>query len=160
MKIGLLSDTHGDVARTVRAAGIMKDRGVQAVVHCGDICAQGVVTALAQAFDPPRTPVFAVLGNCDYGEYVGLGVELCDRFADINLDGRRIAVVHGDDAARFHRAIASQCFDFVFTGHTHCREDRHEGRTRIINPGAVHRATTPGFAVLDLAADALEFVDL
>lgn len=160
MKIGILSDTHGNMPRTVRAAELLKIQGVEAVIHCGDICAQGVIDELAAAFDPPRTPVFAVLGNCDYDDLAGSGVELCGRFADIELGSKRIAIIHGDDYPLFSRTVACQEFDYIFTGHTHAREDRMAGRTRIINPGAVHRASEPGVAVLDTKTGALVYLDL
>lgn len=160
MKIGLISDTHGNLERTDRAVALLKAHGVGAVIHCGDIGSQAVLLAMVEAFDPPRIPAYAVLGNCDYDSFVGAGVEICDRFADLELDGKAIAVIHGDDASRFHQAIASQRFDFVFTGHTHVREDRFVGRTRVINPGAVHRAAQPGVAVLDTRSGELAWLDL
>lgn len=160
MKIGLLSDTHGDAARTIRAASLLKSHGVEAVIHCGDIGSQRVLTELAGAFEPPKIPVYAVDGNVDCEDYTGAGIELCGEFADLTLGGKRIAIAHGHDALRLHQAIASGNFDYVFTGHTHAREDRHEGRTRIINPGAVHRAAIPGVAVLDTETGALARLDL
>ena len=51
-------------------------------------------------------------------------------------------------------------YTYLFTGHTHQADDRRQGRTRLINPGAVHRSATPSLAVLDLATDALEHMAL
>lgn len=160
MKIGLISDTHGDIARTKRAAALLKSHAVEAVIHCGDIGSQRVLIELAEAFEPPRIPVYAVNGNVDYDDYVGAGIELCGGFGDINLGGKRIAVAHGHDGARLHQLIASQRYDYVFTGHTHVRDDRREGRTRIINPGAVYRAPVPGVAVIDTETGVLVRIDL
>ena len=130
------------------------------MIHCGDIGSQQVLIALVEIFEPPKIPVHAVLGNVDLDDYIGAGVELCGRFAELEFAGKKIAVVHGDDFSRLQQAVAAQRFDYVFTGHTHAREDRREGRTRIINPGAVHRAARPGVAVLDLATGSLEWLDL
>jgi predicted phosphodiesterase len=50
--------------------------------------------------------------------------------------------------------------DYVFHGHTHVAEERKSGRTRVINPGALHRARPKTFAILDLASGALESVEV
>ncbi len=160
MKIGLISDTHGDAGRTARAAKLLKSHGVEAVIHCGDIGSQRVLIELVEVFEPPKIPVYAVNGNVDYDDYVGAGVELLGDFGDIKLGGKRIAIAHGHDGARLYQLIASQRYDFVFTGHTHIRDDRREGRTRIINPGAVYRAAIPGVAVIDTETGALMRIDL
>ena len=39
----------------------------------------------------------------------------------------------------------------------HLRRDERVGRTRIINPGALHRAKQYTVATLDLSCDKLEF---
>ena len=38
------------------------------------------------------------------------------------------------------------------------RRDERFGKTRIINPGALHRASEKTVALLDLATDQLEFI--
>ena len=45
-------------------------------------------------------------------------------------------------------------------GHTHRQADRREGRTRIINPGALHRAATKTVAILDTVEDELHFLEI
>lgn len=161
MKIGILSDTHGNVLRTIRAARLLRDHGIAAVLHCGDIGSQRVLIELAEAFPPEsKIPVHAVLGNVDGDDLIGAGVHLHGRLADLELDGKRIVIIHGDDASRLRQTLAAQRHDYIFTGHTHQRADHREGRTRLINPGAVHRAATPGCAVLNTATGSLEYLDL
>ena len=161
MKIGILSDTHGDVARTIRAAKLLRDAHVEAVIHCGDIGSQRIIAELIEAFAPEsKIPVHAVLGNVDGDELVGAGVDLRGRFADLQLGGKKIAVIHGDDGPLLRRTLFSQKYDYIFTGHTHVREDRRDGRTRLINPGAIYRAPVPGCAVLDTETGALTYLDL
>ena len=41
-------------------------------------------------------------------------------------------------------------FDFLFYGHTHVAEEHRTGPTRVINPGALHRARVKSVLVLDL----------
>lgn len=166
MKVGILSDTHGDVARTQAAIGLLLQQQVGAVCHCGDVGSEQVLEALATACAPHGIPVYAVLGNVDHyepgvvGYRAGGGVTLCGRRAALEVGGRKIAVVHGDDPRLLFEVVRSQLHDYCLTGHTHLADDFQEGRTRVINPGAVYRATTPSVAVLDLERDQLQVLPL
>lgn len=59
-------------------------------------------------------------------------------------------VIHGDDFVLKKRLLTEQQHDYLFQGHTHQREDVTFGRTRLINPGALHRANPRTAALLDL----------
>ena len=166
MKIGILSDTHGNVARTLAAIRLLLQEKVEAVCHCGDVGSEQVLQTLASVCEPYHIPVYAVLGNVDHYE-PGVtsfqptgGVTLCGRRATLDLGGHKIAVVHGDDPRLLFEVVRSQQHDYCLTGHTHLADDFKEGRTRVINPGAVHRATTPSVAVLDLEHDQLQVLPL
>jgi predicted phosphodiesterase len=56
------------------------------------------------------------------------------------------------------RLLAAQEHDYLLHGHTHVRRDERVGKTRVINPGALHRAAEKTVALLDLAADRLEYL--
>ena len=160
MKLGILSDTHAMVARTRQLADRLREEHVDAVIHCGDIGSETILEILYATFGPSEVPVHAVLGNVDYEVYPEIGVEIHGRFASLSLGGKRIAVIHGDDERTLRDAIASGRFDYVFTGHTHQRDDRTVGSTRIINPGALQRTAQPGGAVLDLDNGELRYLNL
>jgi predicted phosphodiesterase len=103
-----------------------------------------------------------VWGNCDYDRaglerYAkALGVACYGAFGDFTLDGKRMALIHGDDHRLRQQLLAGQEYDYLFQGHTHVPDDRRVGRTRVINPGALHRANPKTAALLDTAADRLE----
>lgn len=166
MKIGILSDTHGDHVRTGKAMRQLLQRGVAAICHCGDIGAERVLTEMASACQPTATPVHAVLGNVDLfegdisGFPLGAGVQVWGRVAKLELAGKSIAIIHGDDDRLLRETLSRQTFDYVLTGHTHQPADERTGRTRLINPGAVYRARPPTVAVLDLSTDELELITL
>lgn len=166
MKIGILSDTHGDTRRTQAALDLLLAQGVQAVCHCGDIGSESVLTAMAATCLSREVPVYAVLGNVDVYEHEvtafpnGAGVTVCGRHAELEWCGRKVAVIHGDDPQPFFHLVRSQQFDYCLTGHTHLADDFLQGRTRVINPGAVYRARTPSVAVLDLERDHLQVLPL
>jgi len=150
MRIGIVSDSHGDQAHVKAALRLMAERGVSLIVHCGDIDD----AATASLFD--GTTTHFVLGNCDVDiaeikvAAARAGGLLHGRFAELVLAGRRIAVLHGDDPPRLQETIGSGDYDYVFYGHTHVPGDRLVGKTWVINPGALHRARPKTALVLDL----------
>lgn len=166
MRIGILSDTHGDVRRTSKAVRELLAADVEAVCHCGDVGSESVLIELGATCQPRGVPVYAVTGNVDHWESTvrefpaGAGVDMRGRIAELELGGRRIAMIHGDDGAMLDQAIESGRYDYVLTGHTHVADSRRIGKTHAINPGAVYRSPHPSVAVLDLATDDLRWLPL
>ncbi|MEO6808735.1 MAG: metallophosphoesterase family protein [Isosphaeraceae bacterium] len=157
MRIGILSDTHDHLNRTARAVALLKSEGAEALIHCGDLTTPEIVHQCAEL------PSSFVLGNNDFDE-VGLraAVELIGGVflgwgGEVILGDRRIAVTHGDSTKEMRR-LAAEGPDYLLFGHTHQPSDRRDGPTRLINPGALHRARTWTVAVLDLATDDLHLL--
>lgn len=165
MKVGIISDTHGQVDLALSAAREFVFRGIEAVLHCGDIGSDMVLTEMASIFQTMEIPVYAVLGNCDIVESwdfypEDIGVKILGRFGELELAGKRIAMLHSDDEKAFDRVAAAGKYDYLFTGHSHVRHDRRKCKTRLINPGSAGRGMHPSCAVLDLVSDDLEFVTI
>ena len=59
MQIGILSDTHDQVERTVDAVAMLVAEGAEALLHCGDVMGPEVVAECG------RLPSFFVFGNND-----------------------------------------------------------------------------------------------
>jgi hypothetical protein len=159
MQIGILSDTHSRYATVEKALELLQARKVNMVLHCGDIEDSETVW-LFQGF----TAHF-VFGNCDRLEahairqaVHGIGETLHDGYGAVELEGVKIAFTHGDNARLLHDLEMSGAFDFLFYGHTHKAEEHRTGPTRVINPGALHRANPKSFVVLDLATREVESV--
>jgi putative phosphoesterase len=156
MKIGIVSDTHGRRLAARLALDALRERGVTTVLHCGDIDDAETV-ALFRGF----TAHF-VFGNCDIDraslrEAVSeAGATLHDPFGSVELEGVKLAFLHGDDWGLLEDVERSGYYDFLFYGHTHHAEEHRTGPTRVINPGALHRARPKTFVVLDLASGAVE----
>jgi predicted phosphodiesterase len=70
----------------------------------------------------------------------------------------KIAFLHGDDHRTMRDVEQSGYYDFLFYGHTHQAEEHRTGPTRVINPGALHRARPKTFVVLDLGRREVESV--
>ncbi len=159
MKIGILSDTHDQVERTSEAVSALIRAGAELLIHCGDITNAAVVVECSGL---PTTYVF---GNNDY-DHAGLnrailasGGTCLGKGGTIEVEGRTIAVTHGDSGREISRRADGNP-DYFLSGHTHCAEDERRGTTRWINPGALHRANPWTVAVLDLPTDHLEFLTI
>ena len=141
MRIGILSDTHDQVQRTARAVAMLIAEGAEALIHCGDLTSPEVV------YECAGLPSYYVFGNNDFdrmelSRYAQkLGIACYGNFGELELDGKRIAVMHGDDMRLKQRIVTEQRFDYLFLGHSHIRHDQRIGKTRIVNPGALHRTS-------------------
>lgn len=158
LRIGVVSDTHGHVPNTQAAVAQLSDLRVDVVIHCGDIGSSRIIPLFA------AWPTHFVLGNVDDDDlgsgFAGQGRVFHGRQGRIELAGRKVAVIHGDDFDALQSAIHSGEFDLVCTGHTHQRELRREGNTLVLNPGALYRANPKSFAVIDWPAGDVTFVEL
>jgi len=162
VKIGIISDTHGQVDLALSAAREFIFRAVDAVIHCGDIGSDMVLTEMAALLQVLDIPIYAVLGNTDVYENPAYfpdipGVTVMGRVAYLTLASRKIAVVHSDDEAHFEAILQSNSYDYIFHGHSHaCRNEQVE-KTRIINPGSAGRGMHPSCAIVNLVDDAVTF---
>ena len=156
--LGILSDTHDRVDAMAAAVELLRRHRAEFFIHCGDVGSERVLDHLA------GVPGAFVFGNTDWdraplSRYARqIGVACHDDLADLELGGKKIAVTHGDDFKLKQRLLAEQRHDYLFQGHTHVRADQRVGRTRVINPGALHRAKEKTVATLDTATDKLVFL--
>lgn len=155
MRIAVVSDTHGRQGPLGQALAEIAARGIERILHCGDLDEP----TLASRFPPGVDFVF---GNCDSDRkaieaaVVAAGGTHHGVWGHLELAGKRIAFVHGDDARLVRELLAADVYDYLFHGHTHVPRDERIGRTRVVNPGALHRATPKTFCIVDLATDDVE----
>jgi len=134
MKVGLLSDSHGKSKRLRAAMAVLADRGVDAIVHCGDICDIRDVEILASA----KPEAYLVRGNMDrhledlpaVAEH--WGVHFHDEAIEVPIgEGEFLVAVHGHRERLFQALLGDPMFPYVCCGHTHETRDEREGITRI-----------------------------
>ncbi len=148
IRIGVLSDTHGDLNATLEALEIFDHSQARTLIHCGDI-GEHVYSAL------PAGRTYCVAGNTDDGWTaqrlaMACGLNYQNRFGRLTLGNIRIAFLHGDDRSSLKFALYSGNFDLVLQGHTHVAENCLIGQVRLVNPGAVVRSAQPSVAVITL----------
>lgn len=160
MLLGILSDTHDRADATAEGMRLLRAAGAAFYVHCGDVGSEPILDHLA------GEPAAFVFGNNDW-DRAGLrryaadvGVQCLESYGTLDLADRRVAVTHGDDPLLVNKVLRDQAHDYLLVGHSHVAADRRVGRTRVINPGALHRARPKTVALLDLATDDLRFIAL
>jgi hypothetical protein len=160
MLVGILSDSHGRAGPVRRAMAVFDELGVQHMIHCGDVGGPEVFDELL------ARPLTFVWGNTDEVSrsllaYVsGLGLTPpTETPTRVTLEGKAFAVFHGHEPG-FASSVAHPDVDYLLHGHTHTTRDERNGRTRVINPGALHRARPKTVATLDTNTDRLTFHEI
>ncbi|GIW86126.1 MAG: phosphodiesterase [Isosphaeraceae bacterium] len=158
-RLGIVSDTHDQVARTSRAVAALAQAGADVLIHLGDLCGPDVVYACA------GLPACFIWGNNEEDltslrqAIAAIGGTCLEWGGPLNLAGRRIALTHGDRPREYRRLLETGP-DYLLSGHTHLRHDHRQGPTRCINPGALHRAARYSVALLDLTSDDLHWLEV
>ncbi len=158
MRIGLLADTHNKLNKVASAVERLRGEGIQIVLHAGDVTGPQVLRKLRD-FD-----LWIARGNMDRDPLLETVAEELfghGRFKDVHtltLEGKNIALLHGDQRQHFKLLVDSGSYDYVIHGHTHTFRDERQANTRIINPGALgNDSWRPGtFVILDLQTGKLE----
>ena len=159
MPLGVLSDSHGHAETTARAVKTLVTHGAEMLLHLGDIGSDEVIDELVGH----RARI--VFGNCDddieaMTRYAGLvGVIVDHPMGRLEIDGCRIAFTHGH-VESLMRAALDDGVDYLLHGHTHTVQDQRVGRTRVINPGALHRATRYTCALLDPSGNRVRWLEI
>jgi len=154
VRLGLVSDTHGELANVREAARRLKDEWqVDVIAHLGDECED--VAALREYWD---------------GEVIQVPGVFCEHYRDPTipnrivkkLAGHRVLFTHTQNAHKNdlpgdpkpEDLAARREVDIVAFGHTHVPEIRSEEGILWINPGHLKdhdkKGHAPTFAVLDL----------
>ena len=159
MRIGILSDSHGRAKITALAVSALLERGAELLIHLGDFETEQVIDELV------GHECHIVFGNCDwdingltrYAEAMNVCVD--HPLGRLKVDDKTIAYTHGHIGRIMDHALKDGV-DYLLHGHTHEIRDDRLGSTRIINPGALFRASRYTVAILDPGVDALEFIDI
>jgi len=163
--LGLLSDSHADEAETRRAVELLCARGADTLLHLGDLCSPEVIERLAGAHrDGNAIPARLVFGNMDLDEAAlarhadRLGVACDHPIGVYEMDGALLVAHHGHHPGVEAAAIEAGAAYYLH-GHTHRLRDERAGQTRLINPGALHRASRHTCALLAPGQGRLEILD-
>ncbi|MFC5277764.1 metallophosphoesterase [Halorubrum rubrum] len=136
MLVGIVSDTHDDLAAVEAAVDLFESKGVDAIVHCGDFVAPFSVTPFDAGVD-----FHAVRGNNDgewavestvnsFGTYLG-------EAGTLPFDAVDVAVTHGTSEVVVDALVDCGDYDYVLHGHTHAHGAEERDGTVRVNPGGL-----------------------
>jgi putative phosphoesterase len=140
MLIGVISDTHDNLPMIEKAVKKLNEENVALILHAGDYVSPFVIPK----FKALNAKLIGVFGNND-GDHEFLkkrfseteNCEIHGRFAEIDAEGFKIALLHGDETELLNALINCEYFDAVITGHAHSLDVRKKGKTLVVNPGEV-----------------------
>ncbi|MFZ2970420.1 MAG: metallophosphoesterase [Minisyncoccia bacterium] len=139
MKIGIISDTHDDIACTKVAIEIFKKQKVNFVIHLGDYVSPPIVRLFK------GVKLIGIFGNNDGYKFVlakafnEIGGEMKGDFGIIELDNLKIALYHGEFSEISEALAKSGDYDAVFTGHWHKSSIKKIGKTLWISMGSAKK---------------------
>jgi putative phosphoesterase len=119
--VGVLSDTHG----LVRPEALRALRGVELILHAGDVGAPEVLTALRTI-----APVYPVLGNVDREDWA----RNLPQTRTVEVGGYAIYLLHDLHSLDLDPAAAG--FRAVISGHSHHPSIEQKNGVLYLNPGS------------------------
>jgi putative phosphoesterase len=142
--IGVISDTHG----LLRPAAIEALRGVEHILHAGDVGDASILDSLRNL-----APVTAIRGNID----VGGPCSHLPATEVVTLDGHTFYMLHDRQALDLDPAAAG--FSAVISGHSHKPLIEWRHGVLYMNPGSAgpRRFSLPvSIGLLTIGADGLQ----
>ena len=137
MRIAIVSDIHDHISRL--ATALERVRGTDTLICCGDLCSPFIMRQLGEGFSGP---IHIVFGNND-GDLFRLTVAAANfsqitlhgAFADLDLNGLRVAVTHYPEIAM--PLLESGRYGLICCGHNHQYSVVQRGAVTLVNPGEV-----------------------
>ncbi|MCL0106552.1 metallophosphoesterase [Peptococcaceae bacterium] len=132
MRIGIISDTHGNL--NIAKAAISKMGSIDVLLHAGD----HYKDAVALEKEISEVDIYAVVGNCDFEVF-----KPKDLFLEIA--GKKIWLTHGHkygvkESDDYLASLAiEKNIDIVVYGHTHIAVSKFIENKLIFNPGSTTR---------------------
>jgi putative phosphoesterase len=147
--IGIVSDTHDQVANIRTVVRYLSSLKIALVIHCGD----WVSPFSLEYYTPLQCQVMGIFGNNDgdkvrhirYAKTFGLDVAFQDHFVAFERFGRSIAAYHGEHDALVDALVGCGKYDLVCHGHNHRAAIKQCGTTLSVNPGTLLELNTEGF---------------
>lgn len=170
MLLAVVSDSHDNRENILKAVSIINDKGVDAIIHCGDYIAPFVKLWFDKLNDSIKKNFYGVFGNND-GERLYLTQtlgQICE-FAQngneliIELGGKRIFVSHMPKQETIEALANSKKFDIILSGHTHIAVNkRYDNGVLVVNQGEVcgYLTDKPTFAIVNTETLEAEIIEI
>ncbi len=142
MRLGIISDTHGNVDE-IRLA-IARMGKIDALIHLGD-----GLSDMQQVMVPAGVATYHVQGNCGFSVKAKL-VQYRD------FDGQKVMLTHGhyygvkEGLMNLEYAAQENGCKLACYGHTHMARLDEDGPVILLNPGSL-ASWRPSFAIVDIS---------
>lgn len=146
MRIGLISDTHGDAAAWRLALGIFD--GCDLILHAGDHLYHGAFNPILPTYDPRQLakemnespiPILHARGNCDSEvDEMALRDPIMSPYVFCRLEGVDILVAHGHTSQEAELVETAKGYGahLLLRGHTHIHGIWEHPPLLVCNPGS------------------------
>jgi len=146
MKIGLISDTHGDIYAFKKAFEVLKDYDL--IMHSGDLFYHGLFNPVKESYNPLelskiisqiKKPIIFSKGNCDSEvDQLAVDFNVLDPVRIFYFKENIIYLHHGHKKRDEELLDLSKKFKFniVVSGHTHIYRIERKENVIFINPGS------------------------
>lgn len=158
MKIGIISDSHDNLATLKKFTDYCIRENIKTVIHCGDVAERETLKTLVKNLD---AEILISLGNADHDHRLTgaadkpNGARIFRGLGTAEIGGLKLGFVHCRETAL--KFSGNDRFDFIFYGHTHKPWMENVNGCILANPGnlagLLYKAT---FATLDTAARKLD----
>jgi len=154
MKIAIISDTHNHQPNLDWFLSYLRNKPVDLLIHCGDICSFDYLKYLNSQIE---LPIYIAFGNCDFDKEKILSAKENGEFLNcsffdigfLKLKNKRLSFLHQLESHNLNQLIKKS--DVIFYGHTHQPDIQEQGKCLIINPGNLAGLFyRPSFAFYDL----------
>lgn len=145
MKIGFISDTHGNLPWTEKGLSFLKD--CDKILHLGDVLAHGPRNAITDGYDPKalaeilefKDNIYYIRGNCDADvDEMVLDKDISNFEGVFEWGDLTIYAIHGykeNELSRLYRAEELGA-NVIVTGHTHIKVLKKIDDIVVLNPGS------------------------
>ncbi len=155
MNIGIISDSHDNIDALESAVEIFNNRGVDFVIHLGDIVAPFCFDVLNKL----HMDFVGVFGNND-GEWLYLEERSNNKLFkppyELELDNKSFVLMHEP----FGIDRLANVYDYCLYGHLHKIDIRKTDKGYIINPGELcgYLTKKKTLVILDTAKNEVELI--
>jgi len=139
MQIAIISDSHDNLPNIDKTLAYLKTKKIKTLIHCGDVCAPGVMKYLAEQF---KGQIHLVFGNVDGDreKMIELAISLKNlkihgEVGEVEIGGKKIAFTHYP--WRANELAKTKKYDLIFYGHDHKAWEKTTDKTVLRNPGTL-----------------------
>lgn len=168
MRIGLISDTHGDAEAWRKAMGVLGE--CELILHAGDHLYNGAFNPVLPGYDPRAlaeemnacpVPVLHARGNCDSEvDQIALHDPIMSPYVICSLEGLTILLTHGDGMGEEELAETAKKYRarLLVRGHTHIHGLWQHPPLLVCNPGSPSLPKGDGVASVAVLEDGEVFL--